>query len=109
LAQPIVVALEPSFKHVNMKKYWKRCHWALIPRYPLHIASNAAICWMLFGLRCCSWLPYSKKTPRTNRLAGKEKPRSWKATNETTYPLGGCGTDSLPGTFHSTAVVSGGS
>jgi hypothetical protein len=25
LAQPIVTALEPSFKHVNMKKYRKRC------------------------------------------------------------------------------------
>jgi hypothetical protein len=35
LAQPIVAAREPSFKQVNLKKYWKRCRWALIPRYPL--------------------------------------------------------------------------
>jgi hypothetical protein len=47
-----------AFKHANMKKYRKRCQWALIPRYTSHIASNAAICWMLFGLRCCSWRPY---------------------------------------------------
>jgi hypothetical protein len=25
LVQPIVAALEPSFKHANMKKYRKRC------------------------------------------------------------------------------------
>jgi hypothetical protein len=37
-----------------------------------------------------------------------EKPRLWKATNEMMYPLGGRGTDSSPGTFHSTASVSGG-
>jgi hypothetical protein len=44
-----------------------------------------------------------------NRPAGTEKPRSWKATNEITYPVGGRDTDSSPGTFHSTAAVSGGS
>jgi hypothetical protein len=54
LAQPIVTTPEPSFKHANMKKYLKRCQWALIPKYPSHIALNAVICWMLFGLRCCS-------------------------------------------------------
>jgi hypothetical protein len=42
-----------------------------------------------------------------NCLAGTEKLHSWKATNETTNPLGGCDMDSLPGTFHSTAAVSG--
>jgi hypothetical protein len=31
------------------------------------------------------------------------------ALMETTYPLGGRGTDSFPGTFHSTAPVRGGS
>jgi hypothetical protein len=44
-----------------------------------------------------------------NRPTGTEKPCSWKATNETTYPLGGRGTDSSPGTFYSTTTVSGGS
>jgi hypothetical protein len=78
LAQPIVTTPEPSFKHANMKKYLKRCQWALIPKYPLHITSNAGICWILFGFRCCSWSPYSKRTARMNRLAGWEKPRSWK-------------------------------
>jgi hypothetical protein len=43
-----------------------------------------------------------------NRLAGTEKSRSWKATNDTTYPLGR-DTDSSPGTLYSTALVSGGS
>jgi hypothetical protein len=43
------------------------------------------------------------------RPAGTEKPRSWKATNDTTYPMGGCGTDSSTGTIHSTASVRGGS
>jgi hypothetical protein len=43
-----------------------------------------------------------------NRPAGTEKPRSWKATNDTTYPLGR-GTDSSLGTFHSKGVVGGGS
>jgi hypothetical protein len=38
-----------------MKKYLKWCQWALIPKYPSHSASNAAICWMLFGLGCYSW------------------------------------------------------
>jgi hypothetical protein len=27
-----------------MKKYLKRCHWALIPKYPSHSASNTTIC-----------------------------------------------------------------
>jgi hypothetical protein len=40
---------------------------------------------------------------------GDEEAGSWKSTNNTTYPLGGCGTDSSLGTFHSTASVSGGS
>jgi hypothetical protein len=53
--------------------------------------------------------PVLEKDPRMNRPVGTEKPRSWMATNETTYPLGGRGTDSSPGTFHSTAAVSGGS
>jgi hypothetical protein len=44
--------------------------------------------WMLFGLRCWSCSPYANNTPRMNRPAGTEKPRSWKATNDTTYPLG---------------------
>jgi hypothetical protein len=52
LAQPIIAAQEPSLRQVNLKKYWKRCQWAPMPRYPSHIASNAAIYWMLFGLRC---------------------------------------------------------
>jgi hypothetical protein len=52
LAQSVVIALEPSFKHVNIKKYLNRCQWALIPKYPSHIALNAAIYWMLFRLRC---------------------------------------------------------
>jgi hypothetical protein len=39
---------------------------------------------MLFGLRCCSWSPYSADEP----LAGTEKPLPRKATNETTNPLG---------------------
>jgi hypothetical protein len=43
--------------------------------------------WMLFGLMCWSCSPYSNNTPRMNRPAGMEKPRSWKATNDTTYPL----------------------
>jgi hypothetical protein len=43
---------------------------------------------MLFGLRCWSCSPYSNNTLRMNRLAGTEKPRSWKATNGTTNPLG---------------------
>jgi hypothetical protein len=43
---------------------------------------------MLFGLRCWSYSPYSNNTPRMNRPAGMEKPRSWKVTNDTTYPLG---------------------
>jgi hypothetical protein len=47
--------------------------------------------------------------PWMNRPAGTEKPRSWKATNETAYLLGGRGTDSSLDTFHSTAAVSGGS
>jgi hypothetical protein len=47
--------------------------------------------------------------PQMNRPVGTEKPRSWKVTNETTYPLGGHGTDSSPDTFHSTVTVSGGS
>jgi hypothetical protein len=88
LAQPIVATREPSFKQVNLKKYRKRFQWALIPRYPSHIASNAAICWMLFGLRCWSWSPYLNSTPRMNRPAGTEKLRSWKTTNDTTNPLG---------------------
>jgi hypothetical protein len=37
LAQPIIAAGEPSFKHANLKKYRKRCQWALIPKYPSHI------------------------------------------------------------------------
>jgi hypothetical protein len=89
LAQLVVAAWEPSFQQVNLKKYWKRCQWALIPRYPSHIASNTAICWMLFELRCWSCNPYSNNTPRMNRPAGTEKPRSWKATSDTTYHLGG--------------------
>jgi hypothetical protein len=44
-----------------------------------------------------------------NRPAGMEKPRSWKATNDTMYPLGGRGTDSSAGTIHSTASVREGS
>jgi hypothetical protein len=44
---------------------------------------------MLFGLRCWSCSPYSNNTPRMNRPAGTEKPRSWKATNDTTYHLVG--------------------
>jgi hypothetical protein len=32
--------------------------------------------------------PYSNSTPRMNRPAGTEKPRSWKAMNDTTNPLG---------------------
>jgi hypothetical protein len=43
-----------------------------------------------------------------NRPAETEKPRSWKATNDTTYPLG-CDTDLSLATLHSTVVVSGGS
>jgi hypothetical protein len=50
--------------------------------------------------------PYSKRTPRMNRSAGTEMPCSWKATNETTNPLGGRDVDSSPGTFHSTVAVS---
>jgi hypothetical protein len=34
-------------------------------------------------------LQLSKRTPQTNRPAGTEKPRSWKAMNETTYPWEG--------------------
>jgi hypothetical protein len=44
-----------------------------------------------------------------NRPTGTEKPRLWKATNETTYPLGRRDTDPFPGTLHSTTAVSGGS
>jgi hypothetical protein len=32
-----------------------------------------------------------EQLPRINRPAGTEKPRSWKAMNDTTYPLGGHG------------------
>jgi hypothetical protein len=32
--------------------------------------------------------PYSNSTPQMNGPAGTEKPRSWKATNDTTNPLG---------------------
>jgi hypothetical protein len=42
-----------------------------------------------------------------NRPAGMEKPRSWKTTDDTTYPLGGRDTDSSAGTIHSTASVRG--
>jgi hypothetical protein len=49
------------------------------------------------------------ENPRMNSPVGMEKPRSWKAMNETTYPLGRRGTESSPGTFHSTTTVSGGS
>jgi hypothetical protein len=50
------------------------------------------------------WIEVLQLEPilKENRPAGTEKPRSWKATNETTYPAGGRGTDSSPGTFHST-------
>jgi hypothetical protein len=44
-----------------------------------------------------------------NRPVGMEKPRSWNATNETTYPLGRRGTDSSSGSLHSSTSVSGGS
>jgi hypothetical protein len=88
LAQSIVAAREPSFKQVNLKKYQKRCQWALISRYPSHIASNAAIYWMLFGFICWSYSPYSNSPQRMNRPVGTRKPRSWKATNDTTNPLG---------------------
>jgi hypothetical protein len=47
-----------------------------------------------------------EEDPQMNRPTGTEKPRSWKATNETTYLLGRCGTDSSPETFYSTAGVS---
>jgi hypothetical protein len=50
-----------------------------------------------------------EEDPRMNHLAGTEKPRSWKATNEATYPLGGRDTDSSSGTLHSTTAVSEGS
>jgi hypothetical protein len=50
--------------------------------------------------------PVANSTPRMNRPTGTEKPRL--ATNDTTYPLGGCGTDSSAGTIHSTALVRGG-
>jgi hypothetical protein len=76
---------------------------------PLVHSSKAAICWILFGLRCWSCSPYTNNTPRMNRPAGTEKPRSWKATNHTMYPLGGHGLNSSAGTIHSTASVRGGS
>jgi hypothetical protein len=63
----------------------------------------------VFGLRCWSCSPYANITPRMNWPAGTEKPHSWKATNDTTYPLGGRGTDSSAGTIHSMASVRGGS
>jgi hypothetical protein len=109
LEQLIVTARDPSLTQVNLKKYQNRCQCALMPRNPSHIATKAAICWMLFGLRCWSCSPYANNTSRMNRPAGTEKPRSWKATNDTTYPLGGRGTDSLAGTIHSMASVRGGS
>jgi hypothetical protein len=43
---------------------------------------------MLFGLRFWSSSPYANNTSRMNRSEGTEKPRSWKATNDTTYPPG---------------------
>jgi hypothetical protein len=52
---------------------------------------------------------YVNNTPRMNQPAGTEKPRSRKATNDTTYPAGGRGMDSSAGTIHSTVSVRGGS
>jgi hypothetical protein len=43
--------------------------------------------------------PVHEQHPRMNRPMGMEKPRSWKTTNDTTYPLGGCGTDSSASTM----------
>jgi hypothetical protein len=60
-------------------------------------------------VRCWSSSLYANSTPRMNRPAGMEKLRSWKATNDTTYPLGGRSMDSSAGTIHSTASVRGGS
>jgi hypothetical protein len=84
LVRPIVAGISLFFRQANLKKYWKRCQWAPTPKYPSHNASNAAICWMMFELRCWSCNPYSKSTPRMNYPAGMEKPRSWSATSETT-------------------------
>jgi hypothetical protein len=70
VGHPIIIVILPSFRQANLKKYRKRCQCAPIPRYPSHSAPNAAICWMLFGLRCWSYRPYSKSTARTNRLMG---------------------------------------
>jgi hypothetical protein len=53
--------------------------------------------------------PVREQHPRINQPAGTEKSRSWKATNDITYPEGGRGTDSSAGTIHSTASVRGGS
>jgi hypothetical protein len=53
--------------------------------------------------------PIREQHPQMNRPAETEKPRSWKATNDTTYPLGGRGMDSPVGTIHSMASVRGAS
>jgi hypothetical protein len=41
--------------------------------------------------------PIHEQHSSDDQPAGTEKPRSWKAMNDTTYPLGGCGTDSPAG------------
>jgi hypothetical protein len=53
--------------------------------------------------------PVHEEHPSDEPAGGTEKLRSWKTTNDTTYPLGGHGTDLSAGTIHSMASVRGGS
>jgi hypothetical protein len=39
------------------KKYLQSSKWGSIPRNPSHNTMKAAMCWILFGLRCCSSSP----------------------------------------------------
>ena len=44
----------PFFFRLTAKKYLHKSKWGLIPRNPSHYTTNAVMCWILLGLRCCS-------------------------------------------------------
>jgi hypothetical protein len=78
-------------------------------RYPSHIASNTAICWMLFGLRCCSWRPYSKRTALNEPLSRDGEALLVEGHERDHVPPGRTQHGLVAGTFHSTVAMSGGS
>ena len=42
------------FYRVTTKNYLHKSKWGPIPRNPSHSATNASMCWIPLGLRCCS-------------------------------------------------------